>query len=71
MKFKDLFQDLFVLVLSITIFFSSINLVYNVISHEILELPPRDINYYQCENSRYPDENKIILTPQDIIECEE
>lgn len=71
MKFKDLFQDLFVLVLSITVFFSSVNLAYNLISHELLELPPRNIDYYQCENSRYSDEFAIILTPQEISECEE
>ncbi|MBT5346488.1 hypothetical protein HOJ01_01290 [bacterium] len=71
MKFKDLFQDLFVLVLSVTVFFSSVNLAYNLISHELLELPPRNVDYYQCENSRYPDENTRILTPQEISECEE
>ena len=71
MKIKDFFQNFFILVLSITMFFSSINLVYNFIAHEILELPPTDIGYYECENPRYPDENTRILTPQEISECEE
>ena len=58
MKSKNFFQSLFMLVLSVTILFSSITIVYNVISYEILDIGPRYIDDYRCYDHQYSDKEQ-------------
>ena len=57
-SFKDLFNDLFSLIIKLVLLVSSIMVVYNVIAYEVLQLEPTYINTYKCND--YDSKGELI-----------
>jgi len=67
-SFKDLFNDLFSLIIKLVLLVSSIMVVYNVIAYEVLQLEPTYINTYDCKD--YDSKGELIkLSDSEMEEC--
>ena len=49
---KNTFTGLFVLVVNLVLLFSSITVVYNLLAYEVLELGPRYVDTWRCDEPR-------------------